>query len=148
MILLSIVFIIIVIDIILSNSTTHISDFIGRMLSGDINYIYNIIIRKLLMNVKLFKVSIWGESLRTNIILFVILLITQKNIVKKILFKNKNIAFGFKFSIISAIFGLLLNDSGVVMAALIFLLNVTALTYLIISALEMCCNGIQKSWED
>ncbi|SHH30033.1 hypothetical protein SAMN02745135_00358 [Caloranaerobacter azorensis DSM 13643] len=148
LILLSIVSIIIVIDIILSNSTTHISDFIGRMLSGDINYIYNVIVRKLLMNVKLFKVSIWGESLRTNIILFAILLITQKNIVKKILFKNKNITFGFKCSIISAIFGLLLNDSGVVMAALILLLNVTALTYLIISALEMCCNGIQKSWED
>ncbi|WP_427339139.1 hypothetical protein [Caloranaerobacter sp. DY30410] len=146
--LLSVISIIIVTNAILSNNTTHIDSFLNRILSGDINYIYNIILRKLLMNVKLFKVSIWGESLRINIILFMILLITQKNIVKKILIKNKNIAFGFKCSILSAIFGLLLNDSGVVIAALILLLNVTALMYLTISELRMWHNGIQKSWEN
>ncbi|WP_069649441.1 hypothetical protein [Caloranaerobacter ferrireducens] len=129
---LSIISIIIVTDAIISNNTTHIGSFLNRLLCRDINYVYNIILRKLLMNVKLFKVSIWGESLRINIMLFMILLITKKNIMKKILIKNKNIAFGFKCSILSAIFGLLLNDSGVVIAALILLLNVTALTYLTI----------------
>lgn len=122
----------IVIDTLISTSTTHIESFLNRILLNDINYIYNIILRKLLMNIKLFKVSIWGESLRVNIILFVFLLITQKDTIKRVLTKNKNVVFGFKCSILSAIFGLLLNDSGVVMAALILLLNVSALTYLTI----------------
>ncbi|KPU28048.1 hypothetical protein TR13x_01510 [Caloranaerobacter sp. TR13] len=129
---LAVISIFTVTNTIMGNNTTHIDSFINKILSGDVNYIYNIIIRKLLMNVKLFKVSIWGESLRINVMLFMILLITQKSIIKNFLTRNKNISFALKCLILSAIFGLFLNDSGVVIAALILLLTVTALTYIVV----------------
>ncbi|WP_078551294.1 hypothetical protein [Bacillus alkalicellulosilyticus] len=95
-----------------TGNTTHIGYAFERLLSGDIQYITDVIKRKAAMNWKIFKFSNWTQLFVTSYLLIGVVLWRQKRIVTNE--ANKLI---LQTGIVASVALLLLNDSGVVAAA-------------------------------
>ncbi|MDQ0208542.1 hypothetical protein [Alkalicoccobacillus murimartini] len=91
---------------------SHIGTAFGRLFAGDISFIADTIIRKLEMNVKLFKHSNWTQLLVTSYLLAGVILWW-----KRVRFNELSKQVFIKTGVVCSIILLLINDSGVVAAA-------------------------------
>jgi hypothetical protein len=80
--------------------------------------INNIIIRKILMNIKLIGSSVWTKSLYINIVSQSCILIFCEDKIREMFNKRKNICIGLISGIAGSIMGILVNDSGIILSAL------------------------------
>ncbi|TSB44935.1 hypothetical protein [Alkalicoccobacillus porphyridii] len=92
---------------------SHIGKAYERLIQGDITFIFDTILRKLEMNLKLFKHSNWTQLLVTSYVLAAMILWW-----KKLPFREIGKKRFIKVGTVSSIFLLLINDSGVVAAAI------------------------------
>jgi hypothetical protein len=113
------------VNLLFSDQPSHIGRALSYLLSGDMDEIAHIIMRKLEVNLRLLRVSSWGKVLITS--LFVLTLISYRPFrglkwMKKHYPKLYN---GFASIGIGALAALALNDSGLVSAA-------TAIVYAVV----------------
>lgn len=96
---------------------SHMGLAIGQLTSGGWQAIWTIMERKLLMNWKLLRYSIWSEVLMTTIAGLAFFTFYTKGSFKKIEQDHEHLFRGIKGAIVAGIIGFAVNDSGVVQAA-------------------------------
>ncbi|UZQ83896.1 hypothetical protein OEI98_001045 [Thermoanaerobacter sp. RKWS2] len=96
---------------------THIGQTFALVKSHGIKSLLQIFERKLLMNYKLIKYSIWSRVLLTLIVVLLILFFKPVGVLSEIFKKHTYIRICFVATIIGSILALIFNDSGIVAAA-------------------------------
>lgn len=117
-----------VIDTFLLENQSHLARAIQSIKEGGIVTVFMIISRKVSMNIRLFKVTIWSKVLVTSLIVFAILFYKPYEELKKVFDKYPYLSIGWSGIVVASITGFMVNDSGVVAAA-------TSLIYLSFSLL-------------
>lgn len=120
---------------ILSGTESHLSLFINQIIENGPMAIMQTFGRKISMNIKLAKSSIWVNILLVGIIIIATLIFKPKSYFKKISKDYPIIFKGFIASIIGCFTTLLVNDSGIVSAS-------TASIYVLIPLIIIIINKI------
>ncbi|WP_077367760.1 hypothetical protein [Anaerosalibacter sp. Marseille-P3206] len=115
-----IVFILIMafIDIRFNPNPTHLGRMILEMNSEGKSIANNIIIRKILMNIKLVGSSIWTKVLFVNMFSQGLILITWGDSLRQIFKDKKYVYIGLSSGVVGSIMGFLANDSGIILASI------------------------------
>lgn len=103
-------------DIYINPNPTHLGKNIRLLREKGWIVVENIINRKLLMNIKLIGTSIWTRVLFTNILLQTLLMEFLKEDISSII--HGKMGLGISLGIFASMVGLLVNDSGIILAAL------------------------------
>jgi hypothetical protein len=119
------------VDLYFLESNSHLANAIKQINNDGVNVIYSIIERKILMNLKVFSVTIWSKVLISSLIFLSILFYRPFGIAKKIFNRYKNLSIGLLGILISCIVSFLVNDSGVVASATSIIFLAMSLMYLI-----------------
>ncbi len=114
----------------LGENQTHIGKAISQISNGDISMVSQTIERKLQMNYKLIRVSIWSKVMLTSLVTLGILFIRPRHSIKTLIKEYQNIFYAFYGIITGAFIALLFNDSGIVAASTMILYLVIPLLYL------------------
>ncbi|WP_028992471.1 alkaline phosphatase family protein [Thermoanaerobacter thermocopriae] len=96
---------------------THIGQTFALVKSQGIKSLLQIFERKLLMNYKLIKYSIWSRVLLTLIGVLLVLFFKPVGVLREIFKKHTYIGTCFVATIIGSVFALIFNDSGIVASA-------------------------------
>lgn len=99
------------IDIKNNENTTHLGNTILLIKDNGLSYLNDIILRKVLMNIKLIGTSFWTYLLLLHMFSYAVIFNLYKDI-------DDKISIGTIAGIMGAIGGFLLNDSGIILAAL------------------------------
>jgi len=125
-----------IIDLFILESQSHLGGAINQIISGGPIIIYQIIVRKISMNLRLMGVTVWSKVLLSAIFVLGILLYKPIGFIKKISFKYSKIAIGWTGIIVSCIIAFAVNDSGIVAAATSVVFLTSTILYLIIDDLS------------
>jgi len=128
------------IDMRLNPSPTHLGKALIKIGEEGFNVANNIIIRKMMMNVKLVGNSFWTKVLFSNIIIQLIISYFQSKKYEKL--ANRGLNIGFISCIVGAIVGFLVNDSGLILSAIAINMNTVFLIYVLIE--ESVTNSNRK----
>ncbi len=113
-----------------ATASTHLSRAVGLVIEGNISEILNIVIRKLSMNVKLIKYTIWSRVFLLGLLAFFIIFYKPMDRIKKIKEKYPYIASSIVGILIGSLTALVSNDSGIVAAATMMIYAVAPLIYI------------------
>lgn len=119
---------------IISGSESHLSLFINQILVNGPGAIIQTFGRKIAMNIKLAKSSIWVNILLAGIFIMATLIFKPKKYFKEIREKYPTIFKGFVASMVGCIVTLLVNDSGIVSAS-------TASIYILVPIIILIINS-------
>lgn len=111
-----------------SDTYSHLNKTFIHLINRGYTELFDIVIRKISMNLKLLGISIWSDILYGSIVLISFILLVFKKEIKYILNFNKNILLAIDTSLIASLIGFLFNDSGVVLSSL---LNIFLLAFMI-----------------
>ncbi len=109
---------------------THIGNAVKPIIKGDFLEIKNIISRKIQMNIKLMKWTIWTRAIIAFLIYIVILFQHPVGQLKKIFKRYPHLAAGFYGGLTGSIITLIVNDSGVVATATLLFYPMLGLLYI------------------
>ncbi|WP_227767310.1 hypothetical protein [Zhaonella formicivorans] len=112
------------------NDYTHMALTVSTIKQEGLNEAFNIISRKVNMNIKLLNYSIWTKALLSFLLAFAILLAWPKGFVLRLKTHNPILYQAFAAILIASIVGLLVNDSGIIQAATTFIYLIFPLLYL------------------
>ncbi|MDK2822798.1 MAG: hypothetical protein PWP71_716 [Clostridia bacterium] len=118
------------------NPPSHISKTVDLIKTGGIKSIFLIIARKLSMNYKLLKYTVWTRALLTSIAVIVALLYRPPYLLKKIFQKNNTLYYGFIGTGVGCLLALIFNDSGIVAAATMMIFIALPVMLLVIDEIE------------
>lgn len=121
-----------IIDIYINPNPTHLGQTLMMVFKNGPASLINVIIRKLQMNIKLIGVSIWSKVIFTCIVIISILIKFFKTTLFKLFDINKFFASGLISALLGVIVGLLVNDSGILLAAISSIYITVALLYEVI----------------
>lgn len=107
-----------IIDININPNPTHLGRTLMEVINNGPMSIVSIILRKIQMNIKLIRSSIWSKVLLTTVLAEVIMLLGCKKQITRIIQNNRYFSIGLISVLIGSIIGLLVNDSGVLLAAI------------------------------
>lgn len=108
---------------------THIGAFLQWMIQGDWQAIKVMVGRKLEMNLKLIRISLWGKLFATSLVVLLILsFYLHKNRFEKS--RLSDWSGGFRAMIVGSVVILLVNDSGIVSAAALMIYLTFPVIYL------------------
>jgi len=112
---------------------THLANTITEIRREGLSTLITIIYRKISMNLKLLRWTIWTRALLSFVIILIILFKKPRGVIRDIVDSYKDLAAGFKALIIGSIVTMLVNDSGVVAAATLLLFPIFTLLYLVLN---------------
>lgn len=115
---------------------SHIGRTASLILSGGFSEITNIISRKIAMNIKLIRYTIWSRIFLASLGCLAILFYRPSGIMQLIQKKYPLLYKGFAGVIIGSILALIFNDSGVVAAATAMIFGVHPMIYLILQEIS------------
>lgn len=107
---------------------THIGRVSQQIVSGDWGEVARMVERKLAMNVRLIRVSIWSKVFVVSLVVLGLLSLRNDRFLRHLALDYPMMAKGFAGVIAGALAGLVLNDSGIVTAA-------TCIIFLVVPAL-------------
>lgn len=107
-----------IIDIYINPNPTHLGRTLMEIINNGPMSIVSIILRKIQMNIKLIRSSIWSKVLLTTVLAEVFMILGCKKQITRIIQNNRFFLIGFISVLIGNIIGLLVNDSGVLLAAI------------------------------
>lgn len=139
LILAIIISLIVFIDINNLSSTTHIGKFIIDTKENGVKVLYSTFIRKIEMNIKLIKYTIWTKVLLCIILIISIMFFKPVRLLYGIFKEYKHLTSAWLGISAASIVGLIVNDSGIVMAA-------TAMIFTGYTILYMCLEEIEKDY--
>jgi len=114
------------IDVKFNPNTTHLGRTLIQISNEGFYIVENIIVRKLLMNIKLVGISFWTKVLLFNVIIHGILSIFHKDIFDKIV--EKRVQKVYLSCIVGSIIGFIVNDSGLILSSIA--INMITIFYL------------------
>ncbi|MDR5658104.1 hypothetical protein RH915_01245 [Serpentinicella sp. ANB-PHB4] len=124
------------IDLFLVDSKSHLARAISQVNDQGIEVMFQILTRKISMNLRLINVTVWSRVLLTAIVVLGILFYKPKGILKEMKRKYPDITVAWNSIILACILVFLVNDSGVVAAATTSIYLLVPLLYLVIYHLE------------
>jgi len=124
------------IDLFIIEDKSHLAGAIGQIISNGPAVIYQIITRKISMNLRLMGATIWSKVLLSAIAVLSILFYKPVGWFRKISTKYPKLAIGWSGIIIACIIGFAVNDSGTVMAATSVIFLTSTMLYLIIEDIK------------
>jgi hypothetical protein len=101
-----------------SGSSSHLSLFVGQIFEDGPVAIIQTFSRKISMNLKIFKTSSWAYVIIVSIISILMLNASDKGRLRSVKAENKVLYKGFIANLIGCVITLLVNDSGVLSAAI------------------------------
>ncbi len=104
------------IDVKINQNPTHLGRLLLQVKDEGLLIVENVVVRKLLMNVKLVGTSFWTKVLLCNIATHAILSILYRDMFNKILEKGTKIA--YLSCIVGSIIGFIANDSGLILSSI------------------------------
>jgi len=132
-------------DIYFSGSPSHLAKAIQAYSVNGMSSIMNIIKRKIEMNIKLFRVTIWSKVLMVSVAVVIILFLKPHGLLKRLLLQYPEFTLAWFCILVASIVGTLVNDSGVVVAATANIFLAFSLLYLLLGEKKV---GIQETGED
>ncbi len=117
-------------------SQSHIGRTAHLILQNGPGEIINIIIRKVSMNIKLIKYTIWSRVFLASLASLVILFYRPVGVMQRIFSRYTDMYIGFIGVTTASIMALIFNDSGVVAAATAMIFGAPPLLYLVIRSLH------------
>lgn len=139
LLLVIVISLIVFIDLNNLNSTTHIGRFIIDIKDNGVKVLYSTFVRKIEMNIKLIKYTIWTKVLLCIILIITIMFFKPVRLLHDIFKKYKHLTSAWLGISAASIAGLFVNDSGIVMAA-------TAMIFTGYSILYMCLEEMEKDY--
>lgn len=112
---------------------SHIGQTARLIIDGGFVEIINIITRKLAMNIKLLRYTVWSRVLLASIVVLAILFYKPRGIMKSIKVNFPVIFKGFIGLVTGALVAFAFNDSGVVAAATTMIFGAPPLIYLVLN---------------
>jgi hypothetical protein len=128
-------------DIFFSQHKSHLAKAIIEFRTGGVDIILNIIHRKLEMNLKLLRWTIWSKVLLVSVFVVGVLAFRPQGVLHTLLNKYKSFSIAWYAIIVASLVGMLVNDSGVVVAATSNIFLIFSLLYFL---LEEEVSGIQE----
>lgn len=125
-----------IIDMFFIQSQSHLAGAINQIISGGPIIIYQIIVRKISMNLRLIGVTVWSKVLLSAIVVLGILFYKPIGLIKSISLKYPKVAIGWSGIIVACAIGFAVNDSGIVAAATSVIFLTSTILYLIICDLS------------
>ncbi|ASJ57043.1 hypothetical protein BP422_28095 [Brevibacillus formosus] len=107
---------------------THVGRLSQQIVHGEWSEVGQMIERKLAMNLRLIRVSIWSKAFVVSLIALGVLTLKNDRFLHHLTKDTPYLVKGFAGVIVGALAGLILNDSGIVTAA-------TCITFLVVTAL-------------
>ncbi len=98
-------------------SQSHIGQTVKLIQQNGVGEIFNIFYRKISMNLRLFRYTIWTRVFLTSLLAMIILFYRPAGIFKDVVEQYPFLSYGFISGIVGSIAALLTNDSGIVAAA-------------------------------
>ncbi len=130
MILIGSIFsIVIFLDAFININPSHLGNTLRITIYDNPFYIFEIISRKLSMNIRLIGITIWSKTLFFSLLYMFLNLLIFKDIIKTIFTKNRFLTAGFISALTGSLIGLLVNDSGIIMAGIGIIYIVNYLIY-------------------
>jgi hypothetical protein len=123
------------IDLFVVKNKSHLAGAINQIISNGPVIIYQIIARKVAMNLRLMGVTIWSKVLLSAVVVLSILFYKPIGWFRKISIKYPKLALGWSGIIVACIIGFAVNDSGTVVAAASVIFLTSTMLYLIIEDL-------------
>ncbi len=123
------------IDLFISDSPTHLAGAIKQITAGGPIVVYQIIMRKISMNLRLIGITVWSKVLISAIVILGILLYRPVGHIKNMSLKYSKVGIGWTGIIVACIVGFSVNDSGIVSAATSIIFLTSSILYLIIDDL-------------
>lgn len=123
------------IDLFIIESKSHLAEAINQIITNGPIAMYQIIVRKISMNLRIMGSTIWSKVLLSAIVVLGILFYRPIGWVKKISIKYPKLAIGWSGIIVACIIGFVANDSGIVVAATSVIFLTSTILYLIIEEL-------------
>lgn len=119
-----------------ANPPSHISQTMASVKARGMTPFWDIVIRKLSMNLKLFKYTPWTRALLTSIGVIAALFYRPPHILKNIFQKYRNLYGGFAGGGIGCSLALIFNDSGIVASATMMIYIALPLLLLVIDEMQ------------
>ncbi len=116
----------------LGSGSSHLASGMKYLTGGQWDQIFLIIIRKLSMNMRLIRVTIWSRVLLFFLAACVVLVIRPQGVLKGLFGRKKSFASGFYAAALGTIVAFIFNDSGVVAAATLMIFPVLSLFFLLV----------------
>ena len=129
-ILLIVVSSIVALDLINPSNTTHVGKFITDIKDNGLKVLYSTFYRKAAMNLKLIKYTIWTKVLLCIIVIITIMFFKPVRLLHGIFRKYKYFTAAWLGISAGSIIGLIVNDSGIVMAATAMIFNGYTILYM------------------
>ncbi len=119
-------------DIYFSAQKSHLAKAIITFEQQGFQVILDIIGRKMAMNLKLLRWTIWSRVLLVSVLVIIVLLLKPKGLLHQFLSKYSSFSVGWYAIVVASIIGMLVNDSGVVVAATANIFLIFSLLYFIL----------------
>ncbi len=120
------------IDYFILKGYTHFGRFISKLFNKDVSVVSDIIFRKVSMNIRLLKWTIWSQVLLTFLVFLVFIAFKPMGILNCIFKTNPFMKIAFASVLLADIIGMMVNDSGVVMSATTSIYMIMTLCILIL----------------
>ena len=111
---------------------SHFGQFALAVQTSGLTAVKEVVVRKLAMNYKLIKYTIWTRVLLCSLLALGILFYRPVGIFRRLLTKNPAIAAGLAGGVLGAFTALIFNDSGIVAAATAIIFPAATLFYLVL----------------
>lgn len=120
-----------------AGSETHIGKTVHLIKDQGFSALWEIIVRKASMNIKLLRWTIWTRVLLAFIVVLALLFKRPKGVLKEIVQEYPNLKLGYIGVIFGSVVTMIVNDSGVVAAATLLFFGVLSLLYLVLQKVEL-----------
>ncbi|QUH26684.1 hypothetical protein [Serpentinicella alkaliphila] len=120
-------------DIFVSQNKSHLAKALGQIADNGPIVIFQIIKRKITMNLRIMSVTVWSRVLLIAMVILAVIFYHPIGIFKKLANEYPNITIGLGSIVLGSKVAFLVNDSGIVAAATIMMFLTTTILYLIIS---------------
>ncbi|MCM3593085.1 hypothetical protein [Brevibacillus borstelensis] len=123
-----------------SQPPTHITRVASQLLSGDWTEVMHIVERKLEMNLRLIRISVWSRVFVVSLLVLGLLALRSDKYLRHFASDYPLLVKGFSGVIAGSLAGLLLNDSGIITAA-------TCIIYLVVPTLYTAlCEPVEERY--
>lgn len=116
----------------LNEAHSHVGGAIQQVSRSGADPLWTIFERKLAVNVRLIRLTIWSRAFFISLIAAVGLMIYPPRLMRRLLHTHRYLGLAIRGSLIAAVTALLVNDSGIVAAATLMIPVVSTLLYLML----------------
>jgi hypothetical protein len=134
--LLSVVVILLVDIILLKNNGSHVGQAFMQTKNMGLGVLWNIVQRKAAMNFSLLQLTIWSYAFLISLAVTSILMILPSSFLKRSLTEHTYSFLAVKATLVAAITALMVNDSGIVAAAVMMIPAVSTSCYLLVYSVK------------